>query len=106
MKRGALPTGIVSTTRLVCGSTRVTVLLSVLVTQTASSPTAMVATTVLALGSRRATVFFGALEIHTSSSTAIQSGLPGTGKTASGVSRSIGILTPGDLTPGLVACVG
>src|SRR5438093_10036882 len=63
----------------------------------------MVATTVLALGSRRATVSFGALEIHTSSSTAIQSGLPGTGKTASGFSRSMGILTPGDLTPGLVA---
>src|SRR5947207_16006429 len=61
----------------------------------------MVAATVLVRGSRRATVSFGALEIQTSSSTAIQSGMPGTGKTASGVSRSMGILTPGALTPGL-----
>src|SRR3954468_21399115 len=40
MNRGALPTAIVSTTRLVCGSTLVTVLRSVLVTQSASSPNA------------------------------------------------------------------
>src|SRR3989442_14957097 len=66
----------------------------------------MVAATVLVRGSRRATVSFGALEIHTSSSTAIQSGIPGTGKTASGVRRSMGILTPGDLTPGLGGAAG
>ena len=39
-KRGDLPTGIVSTIRFVCGSTRVTTLLSVLVAQIASSPNA------------------------------------------------------------------
>src|SRR5262245_35967505 len=41
MKRGALPTGIVSTIRLVCGSTRVTLSWAVLVTQTPPSPKAM-----------------------------------------------------------------
>src|SRR3954468_5725136 len=40
MNRGVLPTAIVSTTRLVCGSTLVTVPRSVLVTQSASSPNA------------------------------------------------------------------
>src|SRR6266487_3973094 len=37
-------------------------------------------------------------------SIASQSGLPGTGYTASGFSRSMGILTPGALTPGFGGC--
>src|SRR5260221_13680741 len=60
-----------------------------------SAPTASVAATVLAFGSSRATEFFGRFETHTDSSTAIQSGEPAEGKTASGFRRSIGILTPG-----------
>ena len=64
-------------------------------------PTGIVAATVLVFGFSRATLSFGLFEIQTSSSTAIQSGEPGTGKTASGCRRSIGILTPGVLTPGL-----
>ena len=55
------------------------------------------------LGFSLATLSFGLFEIQTSSSTAIQSGEPGTGKTASGCRRSIGIFTPGVLTPGLGA---
>src|SRR5262245_43303731 len=63
-------------------------------------PVAMMAATVLVLGSNLATVPLGAFETQTDSSTAIQSGEPAYGKTASGLSRSIGILTPGVLTPG------
>jgi hypothetical protein len=63
-------------------------------------PTGIVAATVLLLTLSRATVSFGLFEIQTSSSMAIQSGEPGYGKTASGCSRSIGIFTPGVLTPG------
>src|SRR5882724_3980992 len=64
-------------------------------------PTGTVAATRFVFGSSRVTASFGLFEIHTASSTAIQSGAPGTANTASGFSRSIGILTPGVLTPGL-----
>ena len=63
-------------------------------------PTGITAVTVLVFGFSRLTLSFGLFEIQTSSSAAIQSGEPGTAKTASGCSRSIGILTPGVLTPG------
>src|SRR5262249_24652852 len=63
-------------------------------------PVAIVAATVFALGSKRATVPFGAFETQTDSSTAIQSGAPAYWNTASGLRRSIGIRTPGVLTPG------
>src|SRR4051794_16387754 len=64
------------------------------------APVAIVAATVFVFGSKRATVPFGAFETHTDSSTAIQSGEPAYGNTASGLRRSIGILTPGVFTPG------
>src|SRR3982751_328939 len=63
-------------------------------------PTATVAATGLVFGSKRATLSFGRFDTQTDSSTAIQSGEPGYGNTASGLSRSIGILTPGVFTPG------
>src|SRR5262249_14129789 len=63
-------------------------------------PTSIVADTLLVLGSSRATLFFGLFEIHTSWPTAIQSGDPGTSKTASGLSKVIGNFTPGVFTPG------
>jgi len=63
-------------------------------------PTSIVAATVLDFGSSRATLFFGAFETQTCSSTASQSGLPPTSKTASGSSFSIGMRTSGELTPG------
>src|SRR5262249_11438472 len=56
--------------------------------------------------SNRATLSFGRFDTHTDSSTAIQSGEPGYGKTASGLSRSIGILTPDVFTPGRGALAG
>src|SRR5689334_16222630 len=55
-------------------------------------PTAMTAATVFVFGSRRAMLSLGRLETQTDSSTAIQSGEPGYGNTASGLRRSIGIL--------------
>src|SRR5437773_2087684 len=64
-------------------------------------PVVIVAATVFVFGSNRAMVSFGAFDTHTASSTAIQSGFPSYGNTASGLSRSIGIFTPGVLTPGL-----
>src|SRR5438552_9369540 len=63
-------------------------------------PTGMTAADVFVFGSKRATLSFGRFETHTDSSTAIQSGAPGYGNTASGLRRSIGILTPGVFTPG------
>src|SRR4051794_26111609 len=67
-----------------------------------SLPTVIVVTA-LDFGSSRDTVFFGSLETHAvalTGSMASQSGLPGTSYMASGLRRSIGILTPGALTPG------
>src|SRR3954463_8502883 len=69
-------------------------------------PIGITAATVLVFGSKRATLSFGRFETHTDSSTAIQSGDPGYGNTASGFSRSIGIFTPGVLTPGFGARAG
>src|SRR5262245_42677202 len=63
-------------------------------------PVGIVAATVFVFGSSRAIVSLGAFDTQTASSTAIQSGLPAYGKTASGLSRSIGIFTPGAFTPG------
>src|SRR5258708_8973958 len=62
-------------------------------------PTVTVSAVLLVFGSRRATLFFGLFETHTDSPTAIQSGAPGTSKTASGLSEAIGICTPGVFTP-------
>src|SRR5581483_2344466 len=50
-------------------------------------PVAIVAATVFVFGSSFATLSFGLFEIQTASSTAIQSGAPGTAKTASGFRR-------------------
>ena len=61
----------------------------------------MTAATTFVLGSRRAMLSFGRFDTQTDSSIASQSGYPGYGKTESGFSRSMGILTPGVLTPGL-----
>src|SRR5712691_7369668 len=63
-------------------------------------PVVMVAATVFVFGSSFATLSFGAFDTHAASSMASQSGIPGYGKTASGLRRSIGILTPGVFTPG------
>src|SRR6266700_1684983 len=64
-------------------------------------PTSIVPAAALVFGFSRTTLSRGLFEIQMSSSTAIQSGAPGTAKIASGCRRSIGILTPGVLTPGL-----
>jgi hypothetical protein len=69
-------------------------------------PTVTVPITLLDFGSILATVFLGPLEIQTDSSIAIQSGAPGTSKTASGLSAVIAIRTPGAFTPGLGVCAG
>src|SRR5437016_1939399 len=62
-------------------------------------PTAVVAVMVLVFGSSYETVSFGSFDTHTCSSIAIQSGEPGTCKTASGLSLAIGTCTPGVATP-------
>ena len=49
---------------------------------------------------RRVTLPLGKLEIQTDSSTVIQSGLPGTSKTASGLRLAIGMRMPEVFTPG------
>src|SRR4029079_5733924 len=70
-------------------------------------PTDNVAPTRLVDGARRDTLSFGLFDTQTASSIASQSGVPGTGNTASGFNRSIGTLIPGVLTPGRgagVAC--
>src|SRR5580765_242357 len=48
-------------------------------------PTVTVAVTVFGLGSSRDTLFFGLFDTQTAASTASQSGVPGTGNTASGL---------------------
>src|SRR5207245_8306460 len=89
------PKGIVATTLLVAISTRDRVLSSQFGTHTLPNaparpeqgkcPTGMVTTTLLVLGSSRVMVFFGLFPLHTESGKMrTQSGLPGTGNTASG----------------------
>src|SRR5579871_157746 len=64
-------------------------------------PTVTTATTLLVFGSRRWMLFLGAFETQTASSvTTCQSGVPSTGKTASGTIVDISRFTPGVETPG------
>ena len=66
-------------------------------------PTGIVAATVFVVGFSRATLSFGLFETQTSSSTAIQSGEPGTGNTASGCQPLDRDLDAGRLDPGFAA---
>src|SRR5438093_239145 len=101
------PTSIVAATLFVFGSMRDTVPSPQFGTQTLPNatarpeqgrlPVAMGVPIVFVFGSSFARLSFGAFDTHAASSIASQSGVPGYGKTASGFSRSIGILTPGVL---------
>src|SRR5258706_1339078 len=113
----AMPMGIVAVTLPVFRSTRLIDWSPQLGTHKLPNPTAnpeqgflptvMVSTTLLVFGSMCRTLSLGLFETHTDSAsplaTAIQSGEPGYGNTASGLSRSMGTRTPGVLTPGLGA---
>src|SRR6202046_5543061 len=102
----------VAVTSFVLMSTRETVLSPQLGTQMLPKPaarpehgrrpTVIAASTLLVLGSSRWMVFLGPFETQTASAViTCQSGVPSTGKTASGVMAVISRFTPGVETPGL-----